>query len=123
MGSKEEHLRQAQHNEDFFNQFDIDGTCFLDWFVTAIFYAALHYIRSLASKYGFKNISSYGDLDKLFDRLSILKRNSNIYGCYRHLKDDSRAARYDMALFSPDDVRDLRDNEYNEIKVFVLANL
>ncbi len=71
MGTKEAHHKKAQHNEDFFNHFDLKTTPFLDWVVTAIFYAALHHIRALASKNSFQNISSYGDMDKIFTMISV----------------------------------------------------
>ncbi|KPJ65246.1 MAG: hypothetical protein AMJ45_05405 [Syntrophobacter sp. DG_60] len=121
MASKEQHLKKAEHNERFFNHLDLDTTLFLDWIVTGIFYSALHYIRAIASMYGFENIASYGELDKLFDRLSILKRNLDIYQDYRQLKDDSRDARYEMIKFVKVEVQDLRDQEFSRIKSFVLS--
>ena len=121
MASKKEHLEKALHDERFFNYFDIDTTPFLDWVITGMFYSALHYIRAVASMYKFQNIGSYGELDKLFDRLFVLKRNPSIYQDYRQLKDDSRDARYEMRKFSKEEVRDLRDQEFTRIKKFVLS--
>lgn len=121
MATQQQHLKKAQHNENFFNHFDLDATPYLDWIITGIFYSALHYIRAIASKYNFENIASYGELDKLFDRLFILKRNPTIYQDYRQLKDDSREARYEMINFNKEDVRDLRDQEFARIKSFALS--
>lgn len=123
MPTKEEHLRQAQHNEAFLGTFDLATTRFLDWAVTAAFYTALHYLRSLMSRYYYTTVSSYGDMDKAFDRIAILKRDPGIYDDYRTLKDDSWAARYNMWRPSPADVVDLRDNEMQRVKAFVLGNL
>ena len=123
MGTQEQHLGQARHNEGFLGTFDIDSTPYLDWAVTAIFYAALHYIRALGARSLFTNISSYADMDRVFSWLEVFRRNSGIYGDYRQLKDDSRAARYDMVCLSPPDVRELRDEELRRIREFVLANL
>jgi hypothetical protein len=102
MPSTEQHLAKARHNEAFLGTFDLANPRYLDWAVTAIFYAAL---------------------DRAFERLQILKRNARIYGAYRQLKDDSRAARYDMWEPRPPEVVDLRDEELKTIREFVLANL
>lgn len=121
MPTKEQHLQQARHNEAFLATFDLATSPYLDWAATAAFYAALHYLRSLMSGYGYRNISGYGDMDKAFERLSILKRNPAVHDSYRQLKDDSRVARYDMWKPSGADIVDLRD-EMLKVKTFVLAN-
>lgn len=123
MATEQAHLQQAVHNEQFLATFDLVITPYLDWAVTVIFYAALHYIRAVAARYLFSNISTYGELDRMFERLQILRQNSGIYVDYRQLKDDSRVARYDMRKFSPQEVRDLRDEELSRIRQFVLSQL
>jgi len=123
MATERAHLYQAQHNERFLTIFDLTNTPYLDWAVTVIFYAALHYIRALAAKHYFTNISRYGDLDRVFHRVTVFQQNPNIYTDYRQLKDDSRAARYDMRVFSPQEVTDLREEELQRIRQFVLAHL
>jgi len=121
VATKQQHLKKAQNNERFFNHFDLDKTPFLDWVVTGIFYSALHYIRAIASMHNFENIASYGEIDNLFNRLSILKLNPTIYDDYRQLKDDSRDARYEMVEFTKAEVQDLRDQEFVQIKSFALS--
>jgi hypothetical protein len=123
MASQAEHRTQAERNEDFFGTFDISGAKFLDWAVTVLFYSALHYLRSLMSKHGYLNVSSYGDMDRAFERLAVLKRNPDIYVDYRGLKDDSWAARYNMWRPAPSEVVELRDNEFQRVRHFVIANL
>lgn len=123
MGTQEQHLGQARHTEDFLDSFDIDSTPYLDWAVTGIFYAALHYIRALAARFLFTNISSYADMDRVFSWLEVFRRNSSIYDDYRQLKDDSRAARYDMVRLAPREVKEVRDQEFRRIREFVLASL
>jgi hypothetical protein len=95
---------------------------YLDWAVTAAFYAALHYLRALMARHGYASISTYGDMDKAFERLSILKRSADIHDSYRQLKDDSRSARYDMWKPTGADVVDLRD-EMLKVRDFVVPNL
>lgn len=123
MASKDDHFKKAQHNERFFSHFERSNTPFLDWVVTGIFYSALHYIRTIASKNNFTNISSYGEIDNLFNRLSIFKRNHQLYYDYRLLKDNSREARYEMRIISGREVEDLINNEFQRIKDFVTQNL
>ena len=123
MATEQAHLRQAQHNEQFLTTFDPAITPYLDWAVTVIFYAALHYIRALAARHQFMNISRYGELDRVFERLPVFRHNRAVYVDYRQLKDDSRAARYDMGVFSSQEVAGLRDEELLRIRQFVLAHL
>lgn len=123
MATEQEHLRQAEHNEQFLTTFDLPITPYLDWAATVIFYAALHYIRALAARHHFRSISTYGEMDKLFDRLALFRRNAWVYEDYRQLKDDSRAARYDMRMFSPQEVVELRDEELHRIREFVRGQL
>lgn len=123
MATERAHLGQGAHNDQFLTTFDLATTPYLDWAVTVIFYAALHYIRALAARYLFANISTYGELDRIFERLDVFRRYPDIYGDYRQLKDDSRAARYDMRKFSSPEVGGLRDEELRRIREFVLARL
>lgn len=123
MATKEQHYQKAQHNEQFFGQFDVTTTPYLDWVITGIFYSALHYVRALAAQYSFTNISTYGEMDNLFNRLSVLKKNPKIYVSYRQLKDDSREARYEMRKFSPDEVQESRDIDLQNVRSFVIPLL
>ncbi len=123
MASVVEHLAQARHNEAFLASLDLPTTPYLDWAVTAIFYAALHYLRGLLARHHVTNISRYGEMDTAFDRLAVLRGNPGIYIDYRQLKDDSRAARYNMWRPPYGEVVDFRDGELRRIRDFVLARL
>ena len=46
MPSEQEHMDKARHNEAFVQSLGIPTTTFLDWAVTGIFYAALHYVEA-----------------------------------------------------------------------------
>lgn len=120
MASEQAHLAQARHNEAFLGSFDLATTPYLDWAVTAIFYSALHYIRALAARYRITNISTYGEMDRLFQRVSLFRQHQWVYQDYRQLKDDSRAARYDMRKFTLREAGELRDEELFRIREFVL---
>ena len=122
MPSQAQHLKQAQHNEAYLASFDLAKSPYLDWAVTAAFYSALHYLRALMAKYGYTNVSSYGDMDKAFDRLAVLKQNPAVHDSYRQLKDDSRDARYNMWKPGGGDVTDARDEMF-KVRDFIVPKL
>lgn len=123
MATKTEHAQKAEHNEHFVEALLNGGLPFPDWMVTGLFYAALHYCRAVMASYGFTNISTYAEMDRHFVSLSALKRQPDVYGHYRQLKDDSRAARYDMWSLTILNVTDLRDNEFARIREFARRHL
>jgi hypothetical protein len=79
------------------------------------------YLRALFAHNLITNIARYGDMDKAFDRLALLKRNPTVYSDYRQLKDDSSDARYNMWRPTTADGHDFRDGELRRIRDFVLA--
>lgn len=117
------HLAQAEHNEQFLQTLGLPETPYLDWAVTVIFYAALHYIRALAARHQLANISSYAEMDRLFERVPVFRRNRDLYVDRRQMKDDSRVARYECRSLPPSEVIDLRDGELARIRGFVRAQL
>jgi hypothetical protein len=123
MASVAEHLAQARHNEAFLGSLDLRTTPYLDWAMTIIFYTALHYIRGVLARHQVTNISTYGEMDKAFDRLPLLRQNPGIHTDYRQLKDDSRAARYNMWRPANGDIVEFRDGELRRIREFVLAHI
>ena len=70
MPSSLTHRQQAQHNEEFIASFDLDSTPYLDWVVTAIFYAALHFVDSYLAIRGV-HLSSHRGRDSLITPNSI----------------------------------------------------
>jgi len=75
------------------------------------------------AKFNYMNVASYGDMDKAFDRIALLKRNAHVYDDYRSLKDDSWAARYNMWRSTLAEVVDSRDNEFARIRAFVASSI
>lgn len=123
MATVQAHVEQAQRNEAFLESLAIDSTPYLDWAVTVIFYAALHYLRALFAHHHVANIARYGDVDKAFARLAVVRQEAGIYNDYRQLKDDSRDARYNMWRPRLADVVEFRDGELQRIRSFVLPRL
>lgn len=116
MPAQDDHLRKAQHNENFVASFNLDSTAYLDWAVTGIFYAALHYIESLLA---IQNVhpSTHTSRDHVFQKQQNLKP---IYNQYRILKTRSENARYDLQQFSPAEVRTLLTVELETVKSHIL---
>lgn len=71
-----------------------------DWSITILFYAALHYIDAFLAG---KNLHplNHENRDDEIERNGSL---TDLYRDYRRLKDLSRAARYEIACYSPETV-------------------
>lgn len=117
MPSNLTHRQQAQHNEEFIASFDLDSTPYLDWVVTAIFYAALHFIDSYLATKGI-HLSSHRGRDSLIWAVRDLRP---IYSAYRRLKHRSEQARYDAVPFSSKQVRGLLNRELTSIKAHLAS--
>jgi hypothetical protein len=88
-----EHLTRANENEKLARTLGTATGVAVDWAVTMLFYAALHYIdRYLAGK-AFKPLNHKQRDEEIESNGSI----TGIYREYRRLKDMSRQARYNIA--------------------------
>lgn len=95
------HIKKAEHNERFAAIVRGQSSEFLDWAVTAYFYAALHYLEAyLAAKPAEKHPTSHGERQSLV--ANHFSRNS--FAGFSYLKDRSEAARYDTRQFTLQDV-------------------
>jgi hypothetical protein len=116
--SKEEHLSRAHENEALAGSLDLDVTLNVDWAITILFYAALHYVDAyLATKPIHPPSHDFRD--------SEIENNgslSPIYNDYRRLKDKSVAARYEIANFHRSQFPPIKAR-FDKIKVLVLSKL
>jgi hypothetical protein len=117
MPTQQQHLSQAKHNENFVKSFDLDSTSYLDWVVTGIYYAALHYIESYLALLK-KHPRSNEYRERMFQEIKDL---TSIYPDFRTLKDYSQGARYDLQKFSKVEVEDIIRNELNDIRNHIIA--
>ena len=86
-----DHLARARQNIAFAKSFDWDKTPYLDWVVTAYFYAAVHLVDALL----FYKDGLHGDLHTT--RRRYIREKSYLRGIERefeNLKDHSEDARY-----------------------------
>lgn len=102
MPNQKEHIDKARHNEKFFTSFDINTTPFLDWVVNGIFYSALHYLDSYLASKG----ENPGKHSK---RISLIHNDPHLgspfFRLFMFLKHDSEGGRYNMRVFTPDEIR------------------
>jgi hypothetical protein len=116
MACKDDHIKQASHNEKFYNQ--LIDTKFLDWGVTALFYSGLHYVDCYLSTV--KNLDNKHAHPPTHEvRTPIVAKESNlrhIFPHYRRLKDQSEAARYRVKSFNRTQVEALKENDFETIK-------
>lgn len=83
-----------------------------DWAVTALFYAALHYVDMYFVAHG----PPYSFPAHSKRNQAIQNQLTPIWMDYRVLLDESRYARYDGASYTDQDVDDFRRNELERIK-------
>ncbi len=98
------HQRQAEHNQQAAAYLQTAGDEYLDWAVTAMFYAALHMLDQALAHSG--NIHSRSHLQ----RHAVIAQQPQlapIYRDYRELEWQSQRSRYECATFTPADLQPL----------------
>ena len=118
MPTKQEHLDQANHNEQFYGSFN--RADYKDWAVTVLFYIALQYIDAFLATKGI-HPGKHDTRDNSIQRISEIR---SLWPHYRFMKDHSRTARYYPPTgFSMSDINSLETNHLQQIKVGVRPHL
>jgi hypothetical protein len=116
MPTREEHLRKARHNEQFYAT--VDAAAYSDWAITVIFYAALHYVDAFLARIGGGiNPGAHDVREGWVQREAQLRP---IAFQYMRLKNRSRNARYAAVHFTPEEVRRAHDDDLTHIKNHLL---
>jgi hypothetical protein len=92
-----EHLARVRQNVAFANSFNWDTTPYLDWVVTAYFYAAVHLVDALL----YHKEKAHGDLHAT--RRNYIRSRSYLRAIDRNfeeLKDHSEDARYRLLMMT-----------------------
>lgn len=118
MPNTEVHLRQANHNEAFFDAIKPD--LYSDWAVTVLFYSALQYVDAYLAKLGHLDPGTHEARDGFVRQYQPIREVSREY--FR-LKNYSVNARYYAARFSPVNVRGLHLGDFETIKARMMAEL
>ncbi len=122
MPSEHRHIARAENNEQFYNQFNLANTGFLDWAVTALFYGSLHYVDACLARYpggGFHPTSH----SKRAQVIALDAFLQNLYSDYEELKNRSEDARYNLVVFPPNFVAMLRGTEFERIRALIRSRL
>ncbi|HZQ98146.1 MAG TPA: hypothetical protein VFC93_04930 [Chloroflexota bacterium] len=104
MPARSEHLEQARRNRAFaeriLREWGDDETA-IQWAVTAVFCAAVHYVDAY--------LAEFNQHPKSHEQRTYLLQTApdDFYVAYRSLYDASRQARYDARRFRPDQVEAL----------------
>lgn len=112
MPDQQKHLAQARRNEDLYNHLAQVAPQFVDWQITALFYAALHYIDAyLAIKSVHPN--NHEERNQYMGMVSHLKP---IYVQYQDLQNRSRDARYELSAIRAGYQQDLYNQQFTKIR-------
>ena len=121
MPTQEEHLWKASNNEQFIERLTSSAfkdTPYLDWTVTATFYAALHYVGSyLALKADFHPYD-HKSLGRFMNKVGELRP---IVRQYLKLKDASWNARYTCQKFKPEVVTTMINQDLRHIRDYIAS--
>ena len=119
------HQQRALDNEDFFHELQTRPRRFIDWEVTALFYASLHWIHAFLASFeeplgAHEPDPSIGGHHPSTHRLtrSMMSHHSSLQRVltdFSELKDRSEDARYELLSLSDALVRELYANEFMRI--------
>lgn len=101
MPPKNDHKAKAEHDKQFVDSLDLSTTPYLDWAITGLFYAALHYVEAYFATMK-RHSPDHRTRDSAIQRDSRIK---TIYNDYNDLKNYSINARYYMVSFTESNVR------------------
>lgn len=117
MPTQQKHLQQAQRNEELYHYLAHVAPAYTDWQITALFYAALHYIDAYLAGHNV-HPSSHEERNGLVAIEGSLRR---IYVAYRDLEDRSRDARYELYRIAPGYEQTLYNSQFASIRDYVLT--
>ena len=104
MPLKPEHISKAEHNEKLAET--LSRTAYLDWAVTVIFYAALHYVDAILAASVVHPETHSERNDAIGTNAKLLKIRAE----YRILETLSRNARYRSMKIEPADLQEAQNN-------------
>lgn len=123
----EEYLQQAAHNFEFAAYIRNSRPECLDWSVTSLFYAAVHYVNAYFKKSGIAIPRRHTSPDsKAPGRSNLVQKDpilSRIYDPYRNLDDESRDARYELKRVSASHYDEYLLKEFEKIKNMIIPKV
>ena len=123
MKTPTQYIQQASRNTELAVFLRAEKVSYLDWAVTCLFYAAVHYVNAHLA-HGDKAIPKrHTTQGKLIGRSNIVEADPElrtIYSAYRHLDDESRDARYELKGPSKDEYDTHLVPKLDRIRDFVM---
>lgn len=116
MPLKQEHISKAERNEKFAET--VSKTAYLDWAVTILFYAALHYVDAILSVSGIHPDSHTQRDDAIGTNATLLVVRSE----YRVLETLSQNARYRAMNIGPTDLTEAQNN-FNTLRAHLRGRM
>jgi hypothetical protein len=114
--TRDEHINRAEDNEQFIISLDLAKSINVDWAITILFYAALHYVDAYFA------VQSIHPPDHTVRDNKVSVSLNAIYRDYRYLKDRSREARYNVPNFQISHYTKAHQR-YATIKAHVLSKI
>ncbi len=114
MADKDEHLKQAHHNEEFLEYLRENISIYADWYTICIYYTALHYIEAyldILFQHPTNNFERDRDIKQYLDKSTRKK--------FRLLKDVSENARYNIIDINVEGI----DKEFEPALEFIKNNI
>jgi hypothetical protein len=113
-----QHSDWAERNEQFADSLDLSTNIGVNWAITALFYAALHYVDAYLSSRG-KREADHERREWVIQNDPIL---SEIWQPYRYLKHLSREARYEIAPYTEVEFRKAKQR-LQQVKKYILPRV
>lgn len=110
-----DHILQARHNEEFYQA--TDKNVYSDWAMTAVYYAALHYIDAFLARVNIIDPGGHDVRDQEVRGRAELRAISRLY--FR-LKSRSRNARYYCTRFHLGELQRSHDEDLADIRNHLL---
>lgn len=120
MPATREHVERARQNLAFAKSFDLKTTPYLDWVVTAYFYAALHLVDALLVENGELPAGMHENRKEYVKTKPYLKP---IRDQYRTLKDHSEDARYRLITMTSHKIENAIIPLYEAIEQHIVPQL
>ena len=119
MPTTAEHIVKATGNEKFADSLGMADQSQIDWKLTVIFYAAMHYVEAHLAKSLNMHLRSHTTRDGYVTREATLKKARTEYN---HLKYYAYNARYEVSGFTATDVA-AAQGYFAKLKAVILPNL
>jgi uncharacterized protein (UPF0332 family) len=112
MPSKIDHVIKAESNATFAKSLSLAQQAEIDWALTALFYAALHYVEAYLATQN-THLRSHENRNKMVGTESNLRKT---FKEYSHLKYFGYNARYEICAFTAKEVTNEAIPDFEAVK-------